>query len=252
MLAKPYLQVAAVAGLTGVLVLAQPLAPSPTSPATLTTQQVVQNMVAMRLARRQALRAFTAVRSYQVSYSGLGHKSAAMTVRVAFRQPGPKRFIVISESGSRLLRQHVRQPLLATERRDAVASTSDGNAIVPKSYRFTLISSPQDNPMGVYVLRAVPRFRSKRFLFRGQIWLNPNDFGIERIEGKLPHAPSFWVTHPTFVYLAQKIGDFWLPATNRTHAHIRLFGEAELEIRYHDFHLTSNAPVYCRDSGVMQ
>lgn len=138
MLAKPYLQVAAVAGLTGVLVLAQPLAPSPTSPATLTTQQVVQNMVAMRLA------------------------------------------------------------------------------------------------------------------FRGEICLNPNDFGIERIEGKLPHAPSFGVTHPIFVYLAQKIGDFWLPATNRTHAHIRLFGEAELEIRYHDFHLTSNAPVYCRDSGVMQ
>ncbi|MGH9414279.1 MAG: hypothetical protein ACRD0Y_11150, partial [Terriglobales bacterium] len=180
---------------------------------------------------------------YQVRYSGLGHASAAMQVRVDFKLPGPKKFTILSETGSGMLRHHVLEPLVKAERQNAVVTSNDGSALVPANYKFRLVAAPDDNGNGKYVLEATPRTSKQRFLFHGTIWLNASDFGIERVQGKLPHSPSFWVKNVTFDYHTQKIGAFWLPATNKTRAHIRFFGHAVLEIRYHDFDLTSIAPV---------
>ncbi|MGH9466911.1 MAG: hypothetical protein ACRD1Y_06110 [Terriglobales bacterium] len=209
----------------------------------LSTEQVVARMVRTNAARRQALHAYTATRTYTLVYHGLGKKRAAMTVQVRYQQPGPKRFTVVSESGSAMLRRHVLEPLLRAERLDAAVTSSSGSAIVPANYRFQLLSAPSEDGGDCYVLKATPRGGHKRFLFRGTLWLNAKDFGIERIVGELPHSPSFWVKGAKFDYRGQKIGAFWLPATNHTSAHIRFWGSAELEIRYHNFDLTSAGPL---------
>lgn len=210
----------------------------------LNTAEVVSRMVAMNAARRRALHAYTSVRDYTVSYAGWGHQRAAMTVRMDFRQPGPKQLTVISESGSGLLRRHVLKPLLEAERSEALASSRDGSAIVPANYRFQLLSTPDRNAGGDYILQAVPRASAARFLFRGRIWIHPGDFGIERIRGTVPQVHSFWVTRARFDYRGQKLGDFWLPASNLTRAHIRFFGHAILLIRYHDFEFRSRSAVW--------
>ncbi len=227
----------------GALVLVQATTQPPNPAPLLSVHEVVARMVAMNAARTRALHAFSAWRSYHVQYDGIGDASAAMTVRVEFHQPGPKIFTIVSESGSAMLRHHVLEPLVKAEIRDAVITSNQGSAIVPANYEFHLLATPADNPGGGYVLEATPHADRNRFLFRGTIWLSANDFGIKRIKGKLPRSPSFWVKSATFDYHSQKVGDFWLPASNQTLAHLRFFGHATLDICFHDFVLTSISPV---------
>lgn len=208
----------------------------------LSTAEVVQKMVAMNAVRTQALHAYTATRRYHVVYDGLEHESADMQVYVAYQQPGPKRFTVVSETGSGMLRHHVLEPLLRAERNEASIDSSAGSAIAPENYSFEMLDFPHSGAQDDYVLTATPR-ATPRFLFHGTIWVNPADSGIERVDGQLLHSPSWWITRTDFSYRSQKIGDFWLPASNHCVSHIRFFGHAVLDITYQDFELTSISSV---------
>lgn len=229
----------------GALAAAGQAAPAPQVDSPLSTAQVVERMVAMNAARARALNAYTASRSYHVVYNGLGHKVATMDVQVSFHQPGPKVFTVTSETGSDLLRSHVLDPLLREERRQSRIARQMGSSITPENYHFTMLDYPGHDGQKDYVLSAKPRDAAApdRFLFRGTIWVNPADFGIERIEGQLLHSPSWWVTHTHFNLRNQRIGDFYLPATNHITSHVRLLGSAVLDISYGHFDLTSIQPV---------
>ncbi|MGH9417927.1 MAG: hypothetical protein ACRD01_15000 [Terriglobales bacterium] len=214
-------------------------APKVDSP--LSTAQVVQRMVAMNAARTEALNAYTARRSYHVVYDGMGHKSATMQVRVSFQQPGPKVLTEVFETGSGMLRNHVLDPLLKQERRQADIAGHYGSSITPKNYRFTQLDFPRPGGPKDYVLKVEPHDSDSpdRFLFRGTIWVNPADFGIERIEGQLLRSPSWWVTHTHFNLHNQRIGDFYFPSSNHITSHVRFLGHAVLDISYDNFELTS-------------
>lgn len=226
--------------LTGAWALALPAA-SAASP--LAAADIVQRMVAMNAERTADLRAYTAVYSYHLEYHGLGSDIADMRVKVAYQKPGPKRFTIVSESGSGMLRHHVLEPLLRRERQEAQFENRDGSALVPENYDFTVVDFPRAGLQPSYVLAVTPRADSQRFLFRGKIWVNPVDFGLERVEGESVKSPSWWVDQFDFHYDSRKVGDFWLPASNHCVSHIRLFGHAVLDITYRDFKLTSTQPV---------
>lgn len=233
----------AVVGLAGLCLGWQMTAPA-ASAGPLPAAEVVKRMVAMNAARTQALHAYSAIRVYHIEYSGVGHHSADMTVRMDYQEPGPKRFTITSEAGSGMLRHHVLEPLVKAEENDAQVTRQQGLAIGPANYRFELLQEPDGENQRDYVLRATPlKHKSQRFLFHGKVWINPDDFGIERIEGVLPDVHSFWVTHAEFDYHNQKIGDFWLPEASHTIAHLRWFGRAVLTIRYGGFQFSCISPV---------
>ena len=216
----------------------------------LTAAQVVQKMVAMNAARTAALQAYSSIRDYHLVYHGLGHASADMKVKVTYRNPGPKTFTVLSESGSGMLRHHVLDPLLKTERNEAEIEAREGSAIAPQYYRFKLVSTPHGDQTD-YILALTPiKKHAGRFVFRGKIWVNPVDFGIEQAEGASVTSLSWWVSHFSFSYRSRKVGDFWLPAANRCVSHVRLFGPAVLNITYGDFELTSIRPVSFVSAGL--
>jgi hypothetical protein len=213
-------------------------------PEPLSAAEVVERMVAMNAARTQALHAYSATRVYHIEYSGLGRHTADMTVRMNYQEPGPKRFTITSEAGSGMLRHHVLEPLVRAEQHDAEMTREHGLAIVPANYHFELLQQPAGEQQRDYILQATPLSdKSRRFLFHGKLWINPDDYGIERIEGELPEVPSFWVTRAEFDYRNQKIGDFWLPQESHTIAHLRWFGRAVLTIRYGGFQFASISPV---------
>lgn len=235
---------AAVAGLVGLWlgwsVVERPIVAG----APLAVQEVVERMVAMNAARTEALHAYSATRVYHIEYSGLGQHTADMTVRMDYQEPGPKRFTITSEAGSGMLLHHVLEPLVRAEQKDAEVTRQQGLAIGPANYRFESLQRPDGEQQRDYVLRATPLTdKSKRFLFHGKLWVNPDDYGIERIEGEIPDVPSFWVTRAEFQYRNQKIGDFWLPESSHTIAHLRWFGSAVLTIRYGGFQFASISPV---------
>lgn len=204
--------------------------------------EVVARMVTRDRQRHAALHAYSTTQKYHVVYDGLGHEVADMQVRMDYVEPGPKKLTVISESGSGLLRRHVLDPLIATERREAAIEFKQGPAITPKNYDFDLVATPSTDPLGDYVLKAHPH-KGDRFLFRGKIWVNPENFGIVKVKGEPTDDHSWWVNDTRFAFSNQQVGDFWLPQANHITCHVRFFGHAVLDITYGDFSITSASPV---------
>jgi hypothetical protein len=93
-----------------------------------------------------------------------------------------------------------------------------------------------------YVLKVEPRTKD-RFLYRGQIWVDAEDFAVVRLEAESAKNPSFWTGKAEIVQQYRKVSDFWLPAYNHSVTDIRLGGHAELTIDYKDYEITDPSHV---------
>jgi len=83
----------------------------------------------------------------------------------------------------------------------------------------------------------VEPLRETKFLYRGTIWIDSQDFAVTRIEAEPAKNPSFWTLRSRIHHQYQKIGEFYLPALNQTVTDVRLGGKAVLTIRYLDYKL---------------
>ena len=226
-------------GLVAVTAAALDSAPSPCRPAlALTGEQVSQRLAAKNAERTQHLRSFESQRQYTIAYTGFpGARSAEMNVNASYHAPGSKRFIVASESGSKLILSRVLHRLLESEQesssdeknREAVALTSE-------NYRFSMRGCAADAGRDLYVMDVEP-LRENKFLYRGTIWIHAQDFAVVRIEGEPAKNPSFWTTRSRIVHQYQKVGEFYLPFLNQTVTDVRLGGRAVLTIRYENYKL---------------
>jgi hypothetical protein len=210
--------------------------------APLAAEQVIQNLVQMNLHRLQALHAYQGNRTYRVEYRGFpGHRAAGMVVNVKYVS-GKKQFVVESSTGSRLIIDEVLKKLLDAE---AEATDEEGqrrSALTEENYRFTLIGYETGTRAATYVLEVEPRTEGK-FLYRGRIWVDGQDFAVVRLEAEPAKNPSFWTKKTEIVQQYMKVGDFWLPALNQSITAIRLGGHAELTIEYKDYEITSASRV---------
>ena len=85
--------------------------------------------------------------------------------------------------------------------------------------------------------------RKGKFLYRGRIWVNAQDFAVVRVEAEPAKHLSFWIRSTEFDRRYEKVGDFWLPARNHSISKIRFGGHAELTIQYVNYLITSVGPV---------
>ena len=90
----------------------------------------------------------------------------------------------------------------------------------------------------MYVLKVEPRTKNK-FLYRGRVWVDGEDFAVVRLEAEAAKNPSFWTKKSELEQLYMKVSDFWLPARNHTISSIRLGGRAELTIQYTNYQITA-------------
>ena len=208
----------------------------------LTAEQVVQNLVQMNLRRAQALHSYQSSRTYRVEYQGfLGTRSAEMVVDVKYLS-GKKEFVVESSTGSKIIIDRVLKKLLEAEAEATDEEKQRSSALTEENYRFTLIGRETGNPVATYVLKVEPRTEGK-FLYRGRIWVDGQNFAVVRLQGEPAKNPSFWTKKTDIVQQYRKIGDFWLPARNHSITAIRLGGHAELTIEYKDYEITSASRV---------
>lgn len=206
-------------------------------PAPLALEQVVERMVTMNQRRAAALRAFKATRSYHLEFHGIVDKSADMTVQITYTHPNRKEFAILSETGSELLRKRVLKRLVEAEAEAANEENLKRTSIHPDNYEFRLVGYERSPQREFYVLEAVPKEKSK-FLLRGKIWVDGQDFAIVRIEGEPAKNPSWWTKRNQFQHSYKKVGDFWLPGRNETMTQVRLFGRSMLTIDYGEYELT--------------
>jgi hypothetical protein len=200
---------------------------------------IVQKMMAANARRSQGLRAFTGKRSYRVDYHGfLGGREADMQVLASFTAPDKKDFKIISESGSKLLINHVFLKLLDSEKEYLEESTRLASELSPRNYEFIYLGQDHTSDGDFYILGVSPRERSE-FLYKGKIWVDMHDYAVARIQGEPAKNPSMWISHTEIDHHYQKVGDFWLPARNESVTQVRLGGKAVLTIDYSDYKITA-------------
>lgn len=215
----------------------------------LTGPAVVEKMITMNQQRADALRGYVSVREYYLEFHGLGiKKTAQMAVKMTYRQPDQKEFTILSKQGSKLLLKRVLEPIVESE----VEAMQNGNflhtSVTPENYDFTLVGFEQTPERNLYVLEAEPKV-DNRFLFRGRVWVDSQEFAIVRIEAEPAKNPSWWIKKTTIHHRYSKIGDFWLPAEDTSVSKIRLFGRAVLTIDYQKYELKAGAESASKDSA---
>jgi outer membrane lipoprotein-sorting protein len=209
----------------------------------LTSEEVVARLVQRNLERARALAAYQGTRIYRLEYHGFpGSRSAEMTVDVVFRSPGTKEFSIQSEKGSHLVIKKVFHKLLESEKEALSEENQARVALNNENYRFAL-AGYEVLPTGPCYILSVEPLTKNKLLYRGRIWVDAEDFAVVRIEAVPVKSPSFWTKETRIEQAYAKVGDFWLPLSNRSSSTIRLGGHAYFTIDYQDYQITPAAPL---------
>ncbi len=189
--------------------------------------------------RAQKLGQVESVRLYDLDYTGFpSGMSAQMQVKALYTAQGTKKFTLVSESGSRILRNHVLHKLLESEQEaSSDAANRDAVALTTANYNFSLLGCEAGGARSLYVMKVEP-LRETKFLYRGTIWIDSQDFAVTRIEAEPAKNPSYWTKRSLIHHQYEKIGEFYFPALNRTVTDARLGGTAVLTIHYRDYKLS--------------
>jgi hypothetical protein len=220
--------------------------------APLNADEVMRRVEEMNKQRANALETYSSVRRYHVECHCLSHKKADMVVRAEYEAPNKKVFTIVSESGSGTVRSRVFKKLLEAEQESMREENQLRSAITPDNYMFHLTDYQKIDENEFYVLQARP-LTTNKFLFRGRIWIDANDFAITRVEGEPAVNPSWWTVRTDFKRNYQKIGNFWLPESNESETKLRILGSAVLTIKYGEYHITQThtltRPSYIEDTS---
>lgn len=220
---------------------AQPSDGSAPAPSRLTVEEVVDQLVRRNLERAQTLQAYQGTRTYRLEYRGFpGNRTAEMVVDVKYLSPATKEFTIRSETGSKLVVERVFKKLLQSEQEALNAENQSRVALNPDNYSFAMLGYEQTPGGSLYVLSVEPLVKSK-LLYRGKIWVDAEDFAVVRIEGEPAKNPSFWTKDTKIEQVYGRVGEFWLPVSNRSSSSIRLGGHADFSIDYKDYRITSTA-----------
>jgi hypothetical protein len=221
-----------------------PAAPEGPVATALSTDSIVQKLVVANAQRARALRGYQQTRSYSLNYHGFpGSRSAEMKVDAFFTAPNKKDFTVVSQSGSKFLLTHVLLKLLDSEKE--AWQSGKQLELTPDNYEFTFLQMDRTPEGEAYVLQVKPRINNK-FLYKGKIWVDAHDFAVTRLSAEPARNPSFWISRTQIDLHYAKFGEFWLPLHNNSVTHVRLGGDAVLNIDYADYQI--NGTKQARDA----
>jgi hypothetical protein len=203
----------------------------------LTVSQVVEKLVEKNSERAKALESYTGQRDYKIEYKGFPTQlRAEMTVEMTYNAPAHKEFKILSESGSKLIIKRVLKRLIDAESEAQESANRANVELTPRNYDFTSLVRESSSGTCSYVIAIQPKSPSK-FLYRGRIWVDDQDFAVCRIEAEPSKNPSMWITKTEIRHNYQKFGNFWLPVENQSVSSLRLGGRATLTITYQNYEI---------------
>ena len=205
-----------------------------TDPTLPSAGEVVAAMMRHDNERQTALEGYTALRRYVLENTA-HHKRAEMVVRVTCTKDGSKQFETVSSTGWGGARKHVFGRLLDAESEASRPGARDQSRVTAENYSFEMAGRDEVDGREAYVLNVVPK-EPKKYLFRGQIWIDAEEYAIVRMDGTPAKSPSFWVKSVHFAHTYEKHGLFWFPASDDSVTDVRIFGSTELKIDYYDYH----------------
>ena len=180
--------------------------------------------------RAEDLKGYTEQRRYSVSYQGFpANLTATIVVETTYDAPASKQFRILSQTGSKMLADHVLKKLMEAEQQ-AAADPSQA-APTTANYTFTLVDQESVEGRPCYVLHVEPKTNS-RLLYRGTVWVDADDYAIAKIEAEPARNPSIWIRKTRIHHVNARTGEFWLPERNQSETDVRLGGRATLTIDY--------------------
>ena len=204
------------------------------SPETLpSAEEIVSRMTASDLHRQSTIEGYAGMRRY-VFQNQKFKKHAEMLVRVKGDQDGTKHFEVVSEDGWKAAHKHVLHKMLESESETSRPEMRANSKIVPQNYDFEFVGKAQLAGRTAYVLEIRPK-RNEKYLFRGRIWVDAEDYALARAEGSPAKKPSFWTKNIHFVQVYQKCGPLWFPLSTQSVTEAHIFGTTDLSIEYFDY-----------------
>jgi hypothetical protein len=157
-------------------------------------------------------------------------------VEATYDAPANKQFRILSQTGSKMLADHVLKKLLQAE--EEAAQDPGKTAPTTANYSFTLVNQQMVDGRPCYVLQVEPKTQS-RLLYRGTIWVDEDDFAVVKIEAEPARNPSFWIRATKIHHVNAKNGEFWLPEHNQSETDVRMGGRATLTIDYGAYKMES-------------
>jgi hypothetical protein len=205
----------------------------------LTSTQIVDELERHNQARIEGLKHYQALRHYAVEYRGFSAKVAAkMDVEVNYDAATGKSFRIVSQSGSGALCDKVLKRAIESEQE--AGNQKPATALTEANYHFTLAGNENIAGRPAYILDVDP-LSDNKFLFRGKIWVDAEDFAVVKMETQPAKNPSFWISKVEIHSTAAKVGDFWLPGHLRSETRVRIGGTAVLTIDYGNYSLNSDS-----------
>ncbi len=216
------------------------LAQGPVAPAPLSAAEILERVQRHSESQAAELKHYQALRHYHVEYRGYSKSIAAqMDVEVDFDAASGKSFRIVSQSGSRLLCDKVLKRAVDSERE--AAGQREATALTAGNYRFELAGVETLAGRPAYVLRVDPVTENK-FLYRGRIWVDAEDFAVAKIDAEPARNPSFWISRAQIENTNAKTAGFWLPQNTRSESRIRIGGTAVLTIDYGTYRIAASPP----------
>jgi hypothetical protein len=204
----------------------------------LKTSDVVARLTSMDEARLQSLQEYSSVRRYTLENTRFG-TAAEMRVRMSYQYPGAKKFEIVSEQGSAIIRKSVLHRLVTTETEASQPQVRAATRITADNYNFSFVEMGAQNGRPCYVLEVKPKAPTK-YHFVGRIWVDAEDFAVTRIEGAPAVKPSIWISKTAFVHTYKKVGSFWLPKSNTSESDVRVYGKTVVKVEYGDYQINAS------------
>lgn len=205
----------------------------------LSLAQVLGQMGEQDRLRSAALAQYQCVRHYAL-HNERFNKRAEMTVRMRYLCPGRKTFEVLSEGGSSVIRQRVLRRMLEAEQEASQDDLRLQHQMNSENYDFRLLGTELQQGRPSFMLSIAPK-RANKFLIRGTVWVDAEDFSIVRVEGTPAINPSRFIGNTTIMYKFGKIGAFWFPETHNSETDSLLFGRTTVRVEYSRYELTQTA-----------
>ena len=152
-----------------------------------------------------------------------------MDVEMSYDAVTGKSFRIVSQTGSNLLCDKVLKRAIDSEKE--ASQDKSLTAFNETNYSFSLLGTDTVNGRATYILHEEPRMEGK-FLSRGKIWIDAEDFAVIKMETEPAKNPSFWISRTSISSSSVKTDGFWLPGHTRSETKVRIGGTAVLTIDY--------------------
>ena len=200
---------------------------------------VIHEVDAAVRARIDHLAGYTVTEHYSV-YRGRdeSHPVAEMTVHTTYKEDSGKSYVIVSQTGSALMRDLVLNAILDNEKRLNQPGVREGAWITSANYEMKLKPGgprPLDG-RDCLVLDLTPR-RKASYLIEGNLWVDARDGSIVQLEGTASKNASL-VTGPTQLVRQYANIDGYPEATHlRAQSSSFMFGETVVKVDYQDYHV---------------